>query len=146
MIERTVHLYILNKNSPMISSMWSIWSNIHIKGTLNCRCDNNNSNSNNHNNNNNNLVNADAPIDRRRPSSTSSKAPPLHKQMDVGKVEKLFGQLTREILSASTSSADADDDQLEKLYILIREMRLGAQRNYALKKFFWRRTNVLKVK
>ena len=69
--------------------------------------------------------------------------PPHHKPLDIGKVERLFGQLSREILAAASA---VDDDRLEKLYILIKEMRVGAQRNYALKKLFWRRTNALKVR
>ena len=145
--EKTVHIYVLNnKNSPMISSMWSIWSNIHIKGTLNYDANQNNLNVNNNNSNNNNngFMNGDAPTDRRRRhSSVKQQQLHPHKPLDIGKVERLFGQLSREILAAASA---VEDDRLEKLYILIKEMRVGAQRNYALKKLFWRRTNALKVK
>ncbi|XP_044041240.1 uncharacterized protein C12orf56 homolog isoform X2 [Siniperca chuatsi] len=110
--EAELHLYAVSQASRLYIHLQSSWNSFIIKSTL--------------------LLD---PVYRGRCSASSDSSP--GKQLPAISWERtahLFGQLSSELLQ--------EDISVESLYLLLQELRTAAHRNVALRRLFWRSSEV----
>ncbi|XP_042259278.1 uncharacterized protein C12orf56 homolog [Thunnus maccoyii] len=110
--EAELHLYAVSQTSRLYFHLQSSWNSYIIRSTL--------------------LLD---PLYRRRCSALSDSSP--GKQLPAISWERtahLFGQLSSELLE--------DGISMESLYLLLQELRTAAHRNIALRRVFWRSSEV----
>ncbi|XP_033470446.1 uncharacterized protein C12orf56 homolog [Epinephelus lanceolatus] len=110
--EVELHLYAVSHTSRLYHHLQSSWSSFIIRSTL--------------------LLD---PLYRRRCSISSVSSPGRRlPTISWERTAHLFGQLTSELLQEGIS--------LESLYLLLQELRTAAHRNIALRRLFWRSSEV----
>ncbi|XP_053169780.1 uncharacterized protein C12orf56 homolog [Scomber japonicus] len=110
--EAELHLYVVSQTSRLYLHLQSSWNSFIIKSTL--------------------LLD---PLYMRRCSTASDSSP--GKQLPAISLERtahLFGQLSSELLQ--------DGISVESLYLLLQELKTAAHRNAALRRVFWRSSEV----
>ncbi|KAI3366613.1 hypothetical protein L3Q82_009294 [Scortum barcoo] len=110
--EAELHLYAVSQTSRLYLHLLSSWNSFIIRSTL--------------------LLD---PLYRQRCSASSDSSP--GKRLPVISWERtayLFAQLTSELLQEELS--------VESLYLLLQELRTAAHRNIALRRLFWRSSEV----
>ncbi|XP_074554419.1 uncharacterized protein C12orf56 homolog [Halichoeres trimaculatus] len=110
--EAELHFYAVSETSRFYLHLQSSWNSFIIRSTL--------------------LLD---PLYRRR-CSISSDSPPEKRPpaISLERTAHLFGQLTAELLQKEIS--------VESLYLLLQELRTAAHRNAALRRLFWRSSEV----
>ncbi|XP_060885377.1 uncharacterized protein C12orf56 homolog [Labrus mixtus] len=110
--EAELHLYAVSRTSRLYLHLQSSWNSYIIRSTLSLD-----------------------PLYRRRCSVLSDSTPDKRlPSISLERTAHLFGQLSAELLQEEIS--------VESLYLLLQELRTAAHRNVALRRLFWRSSEV----